>query len=421
MNDRLYGTIETQITENNEISTVLYGNNQQVTTYTSEVPQIQTIIQAGYLPAVSVINAPFVEVTSVNGMTGDVITEPIVKGFEPNHYYLKDTIISCSGKLYCANETFTSGEYFDGDDWIDVSGSGGITNITSNDNTVTVVLGTESADLSIADTLENYVLKEAGKGLSSNDYTTTEKTKLDGIESGAQKNLPNTVIDASYVHTDNNFTTTLKDKLDGIESGAQKNVQANWTQTTTTAGDYIKNKPTLGSLAALNSISSTYLDSSAVTSAKIASGAVTNAKIASSAVKGTNVDWSSLGFQYKTTNQSVFTGASSAWTAKDVPNHDFTFTGVVNGIYKITYHSTYVTNSTSSGETDTYLTIVSGLSELTGNARITMTSVHGVARTMTGFYKATSTSCKIKVQVGTDGPNHSLRVDGGFFSAERVA
>lgn len=32
------------------------------------------------------------------------------------------------------------------------------------------------------------------------------------------------VSDASYVHTDNNFTTTLKDKLDGIESGAEANV-----------------------------------------------------------------------------------------------------------------------------------------------------------------------------------------------------
>lgn len=31
------------------------------------------------------------------------------------------------------------------------------------------------------------------------------------------------VSDASYVHTDNNFTTTLKDKLDGIEAGAEVN------------------------------------------------------------------------------------------------------------------------------------------------------------------------------------------------------
>ena len=59
--------------------------------------------------------------------------------------------------------------------------------------------------------------KETGKGLSTNDYTTAEKTKLAGIA-----------------------------------EGAEVNVQSNWTQTTTTADDYIKNKPTLGTAAALD-------------------------------------------------------------------------------------------------------------------------------------------------------------------------
>jgi len=41
-----------------------------------------------------------------------------------------------------------------------------------------------------------------------------------------------------------------KTKLDGIANGAEVNVQADWNQTTTTADDYIKNKPTLGTAAA---------------------------------------------------------------------------------------------------------------------------------------------------------------------------
>ena len=40
------------------------------------------------------------------------------------------------------------------------------------------------------------------------------------------------VSDASYVHTDNNFTTTLKNKLDGIETGAEVNVVDNVTSPT---------------------------------------------------------------------------------------------------------------------------------------------------------------------------------------------
>lgn len=55
-----------------------------------------------------------------------------------------------------------------------------------------------------------YVAKEDGKGLSTNDYTTAEK-----------------------------------DKLAGIAAGAEVNVQSDWNQTTTTADDYIKNKPTI--------------------------------------------------------------------------------------------------------------------------------------------------------------------------------
>lgn len=65
--------------------------------------------------------------------------------------------------------------------------------------------------------LGDKVDKETGKGLSTNDYTTAEKTKLAGIA-----------------------------------EGAEVNVQSDWIQITTTADDYIKNKPTLGTAAAKN-------------------------------------------------------------------------------------------------------------------------------------------------------------------------
>lgn len=55
--------------------------------------------------------------------------------------------------------------------------------------------------------------KVTGKGLSSNDYTTTEK-----------------------------------DKLAGIEAEAQVNVQSDWLQSDDTADDYIKNKPATGGI-----------------------------------------------------------------------------------------------------------------------------------------------------------------------------
>ena len=57
---------------------------------------------------------------------------------------------------------------------------------------------------------EKFVRKETGKGLSTNDYTTEEKAKLAAIE-----------------------------------AGAQANVQPDWSQTDSSADDYIKNKPSI--------------------------------------------------------------------------------------------------------------------------------------------------------------------------------
>ena len=65
-------------------------------------------------------------------------------------------------------------------------------------------------DNELKTTNDNKVDKITGKGLSTEDYTTTEKNKLFGIE-----------------------------------AGAEVNVQSDWTQEVNTADDYIKNKPAI--------------------------------------------------------------------------------------------------------------------------------------------------------------------------------
>lgn len=145
------------------------------------------------------------------------------------------------------------------------------------------------------DQLELKVDKVTGKGLSTNDYTTSEKTKLAGIETGAQVNtvtgvkgsgetayrtgnvnitkaniglgnVDNTADADKPISTavqtalngkvstvtgkglsTNDFTTALKNKLAGIEAGAQVNVQSDWAVTDTSSAAYIKNKPTIPS------------------------------------------------------------------------------------------------------------------------------------------------------------------------------
>lgn len=93
--------------------------------------------------------------------------------------------------------------------------------------------------LEVDTALDDKVDKETGKGLSTNDYTTAEKTKLAGIA-----------------------------------EGAEVNVQSNWTQTTTTADDYIKNKPTLGTAAAKNATDTYNATGTDVTTGKAVAAAL---------------------------------------------------------------------------------------------------------------------------------------------------
>lgn len=85
----------------------------------------------------------------------------------------------------------------------------------------------------------NKVDKETGKGLSSNDYTSTEKTKLAGIASGAQVNVLEGIQVAGTSISPTNKIANIpaatqsaagamsgndKKKLDGVATGAQVNV-----------------------------------------------------------------------------------------------------------------------------------------------------------------------------------------------------
>lgn len=69
-----------------------------------------------------------------------------------------------------------------------------------------------SADVTLSASDVGAVATQSGKGLSTNDYTTTEKNKLAGIA-----------------------------------TGAEVNVQADWNVTDTSSDAYIKNKPTIPS------------------------------------------------------------------------------------------------------------------------------------------------------------------------------
>ena len=78
--------------------------------------------------------------------------------------------------------------------------------------------------------LNNKVDKEAGKGLSSEDYTSTEKTKLAGIETEANK----TVVDSTFV---SNSENPVQSKV--IKSALDSKAGLNDLHAIATSGSYL--------------------------------------------------------------------------------------------------------------------------------------------------------------------------------------
>ena len=174
-----------------------------------------------------------------------------VEGMGLSHNDLTDELLQ---KINEAGSSSFTGAY------ADLTGKPSINGheLASGNNTL-ATLGIQAAgDYATTTQLNNKVDKVSGKGLSTNDYTTPEKTKLAGIETGAEVNaingisvngaaqepdedtkvvditVPtklsqltndgNFVTDANYVHTDKNFTEALETKLNGIAANAQVNV-----------------------------------------------------------------------------------------------------------------------------------------------------------------------------------------------------
>lgn len=120
------------------------------------------------------------------------IPDIIINEFEPDTFYYANQAITYDDKLYKAKADFTSGSRFYPEDWDAISGD--TYSFTSEDRTVTITLNDNSVDFSVGDYVtgvkneldakfDNKVDKEPNKGLSSNDYTTDEKTKLQNLVS----------------------------------------------------------------------------------------------------------------------------------------------------------------------------------------------------------------------------------------------
>ena len=139
---------------------------------------------------------------------------------------------STSGKVKTYRMSFSDGNHFDYDvtDGADGTGAGDMLQTDYDPN----------SDVLNAGGIPDYVASHAAvytAGANIQISSTSVISATDTTYSDATQSVAGLM------------STSDKTKLDGIESGAQANVQANWTQTTSTAADYIKNKPILATVA----------------------------------------------------------------------------------------------------------------------------------------------------------------------------
>ena len=215
---------------------------------------------------------------------------------------------------------------------------------------------------------------------TDNNFSDADKNKLLEIEPGAEvnvqadwaqtdssaddyiKNRPqNLVQDANYVHTDNNFTTTEKNKLAGIEAGAEVNVQSDWDQNDSTKDDYIKHRPDLSVYATKSEVAADLADKQD----KLTAGSnitITNNVISATAAPQQQADWaqadsSAVDFiKNKPSSKPLVAGANISITesasqvtiaasAAPQQNADWNATGGVSEILNKPDLSVYATKS----------------------------------------------------------------------------
>ena len=215
--------------------------NTIIQTIQQDVPQLQTIIQEGVAPITTIINAPFVEVTSVNGMTGDVVVEIMLDDFRANHFYKKNTAIIYLGALYYAKSDFTSSSTFDPNDWntpsfaqvqADWSESDSSANsyIRNKPNLANVATSGQYSDLTGAPDL-------AAVATSGDFEDLSNIPTIDSTLSNSTNAIQNVAVNTEFgnvaykgnpnVISGTDYTTTLKDKsgnsLYPVASGTRTN------------------------------------------------------------------------------------------------------------------------------------------------------------------------------------------------------
>ena len=160
-------------------------------------------------------------------LVGDGSGDPSALAVGTNGYVLKANSTTATGLEWAAvtsgdsNQNAFSNVAVSGQSTVSADGSTDTLNIAAGSNvTVTTNSGSDTVTISSTDTNTTYSVGDGG--LTQNNFTDAQKTKLDGIESSATADQTGAEIKTAYEAESNTnaFTDAEKTKLSGVASSA---------------------------------------------------------------------------------------------------------------------------------------------------------------------------------------------------------
>ena len=185
-----------------------------------------------------ILNRPTLATVATSGSYNDLSNKPTIPAAQVNSDWN-----ASSGKAQILNKPTLA----------TVATSGSYNDLT---NKPTIPSGQIQSDWNQTNTSEVDFIKNKPTIPTVNNATLTitqNGTSVGTFTANASSNKTIAVTDTTYSDATTSASGLMsasdKTKLNGIATGAEVNVQSDWNQATTTADDYIKNKPTLAAVA----------------------------------------------------------------------------------------------------------------------------------------------------------------------------
>lgn len=215
-------------------------------------------------------NSSDLATVATSGKYGDLTGRPTIPAAQVNSDWSSSTGVSqILNKPTIPSKTSdltNDSDFVEGGDLATVATTGSYSDLTSkptipvvNNATLTIQAqgvskGAFTSNSATATTVNitkaDFGLTKSDVGLSNVDNTADTAKPISTATQTALNAKQNTLTTAQLaVVNASAYTSTEKTKLAGIATGAEVNVQSDWNQTTTTADSFIKNKPTLATVA----------------------------------------------------------------------------------------------------------------------------------------------------------------------------